>query len=55
MIKNIVRFLKESNKVLDSYFPYQSITQVPVDFFIFDFFRLSGVYILYSEKNIIYI
>ena len=52
MVKN---FVKDINKIIDSYFPYYKITPIPIDHYLFHFLLITGVYIFYSKKEIIYI
>lgn len=55
MNKNIKQLPKEINKTIDSYIPYWLVIQIPVNSFLFNFLHISGVYILYSKKEILYI
>lgn len=55
MNKEIKQLPKEINKIIDFYIPYKELISIPLDHFLFHFLNITGVYILYSHKAILYI
>lgn len=48
-------YWEEIKKITDYYFPYYVLISIPVDYCLFHYIDIIGVYILYSHKEIIYI
>jgi len=48
-------FKKEINEIIDKYIPYGILTFVPINRSVIHFVLVTGIYILYSKKEIIYI
>jgi len=49
------RLIEDIKEVVDSYLPYRQIISIPIDKLLFHYLNIHGVYILYLDKNIIYI
>jgi len=55
MTKDIKQLPGEINKIVDSYFPYEKIIQIPINEYFFHFLAIRGIYFLYTNNKIVYI
>jgi len=49
------RLIEDIKEVIDSYLPCRQLISIPIDKLLFHYLNIHGVYILYLDKNIIYI
>lgn len=55
MNKGIENLSEEIVRIIDSYIPCETLMQIPIDKFLFHYLNVEGIYLLYSDKTIIYI